>query len=77
MTQGMNKKKWVTALLTVIFLTVAVTGIILLVGVEGADSRLGLWHYKLGLLLIVFSLIHIIKRRKIFFSKTKAVRRSR
>lgn len=55
--------RWITSFLTILFLIVAVTGIILLLCIEGANSPIGLWHYKLGLLLIVISLIHIVRRK--------------
>lgn len=50
-----------TLFLTFVFLSVALTGILLL-GVEGAHSSLGMWHYRIGLLTIVFSAGHIIRR---------------
>ena len=39
----------------------SVTGIVLL-GVSGANSPLGLWHYKIGIITTVISVGHIIKR---------------
>ena len=50
-----------TLFLTFVFLSVALTGILLL-GVEGAHSSLGMWHYRIGLLTIVFSAWHIFRR---------------
>lgn len=58
---GMGKKSKVTAVLSVIFLPVSVTGFILL-SVNGANSGMGLWHYKMGLAMIIFSIGHILKR---------------
>lgn len=58
---GIGKKSKITIVLSVIFLFVFVTGIILL-GVNGANSNVGLWHYKIGIATIVLSVVHIIKR---------------
>lgn len=55
--------RWITSFLTILFLIVAVTGIILILCIEGANSPIGLWHYKLGMLLLVFSMIHIFHRK--------------
>lgn len=62
---GAGKKSRVTVVLSVVFLLVAVTGIILL-GVSGANSRTGLLHYKLGIVAIVLCTGHILKRIKRF-----------
>lgn len=51
--------------LSVVFLLVVVTGIILL-GVSGANFRTGLLHYKLGIVAIVLCTGHILKRIKRF-----------
>lgn len=53
----------VTFALSVCFLAVAVTGILLVACVEGANSSLGLWHYKLGIFLLALSLLHALRRR--------------
>lgn len=55
---GKNK---VTAVLSIVFLLLSVTGIVLL-GVSGANSPLGLWHYKIGIIMIIIAIGHIIKR---------------
>lgn len=62
---GIGKKSRVTVVLSVVFLLVAVTGIILL-GVSGANSRIGLLHYKIGIVTIVLCTGHILKRIKRF-----------
>ncbi len=64
---GLGKKSRITLAVSILFITVSVTGIILL-GVEGANSGIGLWHYKIGLLASIFSAIHITSRRKILFN---------
>lgn len=55
-------KSIVTILLSLLFLILVVTGIILLAVINGANSLVGKWHFWLGVALIVFSLIHIITR---------------
>ncbi|MBP3483384.1 MAG: DUF4405 domain-containing protein [Alistipes sp.] len=62
--KGIGKKSRMTLALSVVFLIVVVTGIVLIACVDGANSVIGLWHYRIGLLLIVFSLIHIAKRKQ-------------
>lgn len=58
---GLGSKSRVTAALSILFLFVCVTGIFLL-GAEGANSSLGLWHYRIGLILMLISAGHIAKR---------------
>jgi len=62
--KGIGKKSRMTLALSVVFLIVAVTGIVLITCVDGANTAIGLCHYWLGILLIVFSLIHIFKRMR-------------
>lgn len=62
--KGIGRKSRMTMALSVVFLIVAVTGIVLIACVDGVNSAIGLWHYRIGLLLIVFSLIHIAKRMR-------------
>ena len=59
-----GKKSGVTMALTLAFLFLVVTGIILLVAINGPNSGVGISHLAVGLLLIVLSCIHIIKRLK-------------
>ena len=56
-------KRLITFFLSIAFLIVAVTGILLVAYVEGPGSSIGLWHYKLGILLWVLSLIHALYRK--------------
>ncbi|HJC98752.1 MAG TPA: hypothetical protein H9924_08955, partial [Candidatus Phocaeicola merdavium] len=42
-------KRLITFFLSIAFLIVAVTGILLVAYVEGPGSSIGLWHYKLGI----------------------------
>lgn len=59
--KGIGRKSKVTVVLSTVFLLLSVTGIILL-GVNGANSPLGLCHYKTGIIMTVIAIGHIIKR---------------
>lgn len=61
--KGISNKHWIILLLSIFFLIVAVTGIWLIAFVKGAHSSIGLLHYKLGILLLVLSLIHSFYRK--------------
>ena len=63
--KGIGSKSKVTAILSVIFLLLLVTGLALL-GINGANSLLGLWHYKIGVITTVIALGHVIKRLSVF-----------
>lgn len=58
---GLGKNSKITVALSVVFFLVSVTGIILL-GVNGANSYIGLLHYKIGIVTIVLCVGHILKR---------------
>ncbi len=58
---GLGKKSKITVVLSVVFLLVSVAGIILL-GVNGANSYIGLLHYKIGIFTIILCIGHILKR---------------
>ena len=58
---GLGKKSKITGVLSVVFLLVSVTGIILL-GVNGANSDIGLLHYEIGIVTIILCVGHILKR---------------
>lgn len=59
--RGIGRRSKLTILLTAIFSAVVITGLMLL-GINGANSGVGLWHYKLGILICVISILHIAKR---------------
>lgn len=61
MKRGLGKKSRVTVLLSCIFTLTTLTGISLLF-VSGANSFLGLCHYRLGIAVLVISTGHILKR---------------
>lgn len=58
---GIGKKSKITLALSVVFMFVVVTGLILLC-IDGANSNMGLWHYKTGILAGAISIGHILKR---------------
>lgn len=60
---GIGRKSRITLALSVVFMVVAVTGIVLLACVDGANSAIGLWHYWFGIVLMALSFIHIAKRK--------------
>ena len=59
--KGLGKKSRITFWTTVAFILATSTGIVLL-GVEGANSGIGMWHYRIGLTSSALMLIHISKR---------------
>ena len=61
---GLGKKSRVTLLLTIAFLLLVVTGIVLIVAIDGPNSTTGHLHYLFGQLLTILSLWHIAKRWK-------------
>ncbi len=58
---GMGSKSRVTAVLSVLFAAVVLTGIALL-GINGAGSAVGRWHYVTGIAASVLSVGHLLKR---------------
>lgn len=60
--KGLGKKSPITLILSILFLIEIVTGIILVFFINGGNSSVGMWHYRLGLLMIIFILIHLITR---------------
>jgi len=61
--KGIGKKSRITLALSIAFFIAVITGVVLIACVDGTNSPVGLWHYRLGLLLIFFSIIHIAKRK--------------
>ena len=59
--KGLGSKSWTTALLSITFLLLALTGIILLGGVC-RRSIIGIWHFYLGIAMIILAVMHIFKR---------------
>lgn len=61
--KGITNKRWIIFFLSILFLIVAITGILLGVYIKEAFTPIGSLHYKLGILLLVLSLIHILYRK--------------
>lgn len=59
--RGLNRKSKLTLALTGIFIIVVVIGIAVL-NISGANSNIGLWHYRIGILMSILSTEHILKR---------------
>ena len=64
---GLGRKSKTTLAISIVFVATVITGIALL-GVEGANSGIGLWHYKILLITGLFAIIHIVKRKTAFLS---------
>lgn len=60
--KGIRKRNFVTLTLSIVFIAVTTTGIVLITCVDGAGSAIGMWHYGFGILLIILSIVHLAKR---------------
>ena len=58
---GIGRKSKVTVILSAVFVLVSITGIALL-GIDGANSLMGQWHYRIGIATIILSVGHVLKR---------------
>lgn len=68
--RGIRKKSKVTICLSAIFILAIFTGVALL-NINGANSSIGLWHYKIGILMGILSIVHIFKRISILYKSLK------
>ena len=59
---GIGKKSRVTLWITLVFLTLFITGLLLILVIDGPNSWMGTFHFWIALVLIVLSLWHIIVR---------------
>ena len=59
--KGLGKKSRITIWLSFIYLIVSITGIVLL-SIKGANTDIGLWHYRIGIVLTIICVGHFIKR---------------
>lgn len=59
--KGLENKSLTTAVLSLIFLLLASTGLILLGG-KCRRSTIGIWHFYLGIAMIILAVMHIFKR---------------
>jgi archaellum biogenesis protein FlaJ (TadC family) len=60
--RGIGKKSRVTVIISLLFFILTITGIILVFFIDGGNSSVGLWHYRLGLVITAFLLAHTISR---------------
>lgn len=61
----------ITCFLGLLALVVAISGLTLF-AIDGANSHIGVWHYKLGIIFTIFAIGHAAKR---FHILRKAIRR--
>ena len=61
---GIGKKSLVTLRITLVFLILFITGLLLIIVINGPNSWMGICHFWIGLALILLSLWHIIVRWK-------------
>ena len=59
--KGVGKKSRITVWLTIIYIIATITGILLLF-IAGANTGIGLWHYRIGIILTIISAGHFLKR---------------
>lgn len=59
-----GKKSHITVFLSLVFLIVTLSGIASLI-ISGNNSGIGMWHYRIGLLMCAVAVGHLIKRWKI------------
>ena len=69
---GAKNKSRITILLTILILSVIVTGYTVLIRHQGANSHFGLWHYVLGIALTIVAIGHLIKRHKVLSKGLKS-----
>lgn len=58
---GIGTKSKLTIILSTVFLFLAATGFGLF-AVKGANSPLGLWHYRIGIIMAIIAIAHTLKR---------------
>lgn len=59
--KGRGNKSRVTIWFSLIYTITVITGVVLL-AISGANTDIGLWHYRIGIILTIISIGHIIKR---------------
>lgn len=62
MRKGLSKKSKTTTALSVLFLILIITGVILILFIDGGNSPIGIWHYRLGLAMAVLLIVHLFSR---------------
>ena len=59
-------KSKITMLVAILFLATSITGVLLLLFIDGQGSSIGMVHYVIGLIFGAIGLGHFIKRWKVF-----------
>lgn len=67
----LDRRRKIVLTLGAFALAVAGTGIMLL-AIKGANSPVGLWHYRLGIILTLMSIGHVSKRHSILRKAIKS-----
>lgn len=60
-------KRKVVVLLSAVFVLIVVSGLSLLFFVDGKNSSIGLLHYKVGIIVSVLGMLHILKRKQLLY----------
>lgn len=68
-----KNRSTITLLLSLSFILVAVTGVVLLTYTDGESSQIGSLHYKLGLIMLILGIWHFIKRFSVFIRGVSAI----
>lgn len=63
-TKGIKGKSKIVLIFSFVFILVILTGVLLLLCIEGANSSTGLFHYKTGLITGVLGTLHMLKRSR-------------
>jgi len=72
--KGLGKKSKITFALSLLFLILIITGIILVIFIDGGNSAIGLWHYRLGLVMIGLLVSHLAARFTLLVKGLKKIR---
>lgn len=73
--KGLKNKSKIVAALSAFFIIVAASGILLAFFIDGANTHVGLWHYKAGLVTGVLASLHIFKRWALLRKGTASILR--
>ncbi len=73
--KGLKNKSKIVAALSALFIIVAASGILLAFFIDGANTYVGLWHYKAGLVTGVLASLHIFKRWALLRKGTASILR--
>ena len=73
--KGLKNKSKIVVALSALFIIVAASGILLAFFIDGANTHIGLWHYKAGLVTGVLASLHIFKRWALLRKGTASILR--